>query len=61
MSWKKKKKSTVPVFESGDETPGGPEPAKGSIHGEKDNLLKMKCDYIIHTCLSGFLYTVTAM
>lgn len=50
----------MPIFESGDGTPGGPESAKGSMDGEKYNLLKMKCDYIIYTC-QLFHYTITEM
>lgn len=34
--------STLPVFERGDGTPGGPELGKGTIDGEKANLSKMK-------------------
>lgn len=44
----------MPVFGCGDGTTGGPEPAKGSTDRQKDNLLIMKCDYIIYTCLSIF-------
>lgn len=55
------KQSALPAFERGDGTPGGPELAKGSRDGEKANLLKMKWDQVIHTCLSIFIVLLTAI